>query len=139
MKTSTQAELVEIARRHAEREAAADLEGTLATLEAEPVYELHPVGLRLRGMELTRRYYEDFFERALPRTLGYELRTEWVGESGLLQEYDITCRTARGDETFRVLSILKFGQHALSGERLYADEQFFRFLFGPLWSELEPI
>ena len=27
----------------------------------------------------------------------------------------------------------------LSGERLYADEEFFRILFGPLWSELEPI
>lgn len=133
-----QAQLLAVAHRHSAAEAEADLEGTLSTLEGEPVYELYPVGLQLRGMDRTRRYYEYFFAQVLPRTLGYSLRTEWVNALGLLEEYDITCRIDDREETFRVLSILKFGEHALSGERLYADERFLRFLFGPLWQELEP-
>jgi hypothetical protein len=131
--------LIDIAHRHAAAEAAADLEGTLSTLEGEPVYELFPVGLQLRGMERVRRYYEYFFAQVLPQTLGYALRTEWVNERGLLEEYDITCSVDGLEQTFRVLSILKFGERALSGERLYADERFLRFLFGPLWREMEPL
>lgn len=136
---TTQAELIEVAHRHAAAEAAADIEGTMATLEGEPVYELYPVGRQLRGMETVRRYYEHFFANVLPHTLGYALRSAWVNEVGLTEEYDIDCRIDGVEHTFRVLSILKFGTHALSGERLYADEKFFRFLFGPLWDETEPL
>ncbi|HSB95816.1 MAG TPA: hypothetical protein VLC91_05185 [Spongiibacteraceae bacterium] len=131
--------LTEVAHRHAAAEAAADIEGTMNTLEGEPVYELYPVGLQLRGMARVRRYYEYFFAQTLPNTLGYELRNAWVNDIGLLEEYDIDCGIDGSKQTFRVLSILKFGEQALSGERLYADEKFFRFLFGPLWSELEPL
>lgn len=134
------AELVEVAYRHAAAEGAGDLAGTLATMEDEPVYELYPVGLRLAGMDRTRRYYEYFFAEVAGRTLGYQLFTEWVGAPGLMQEYEVTLRCDDGSaKSFRVASILKFGRTLLSGERLYADEEFFRILFGPLWSELEPI
>lgn len=136
---ATQAELIAVAHRHAAAEAAADIEGTIATLEGEPVYELYPVGLQLRGMATVRRYYEYFFSDVLPHTLGYELRNAWVNDVGLLEEYDIDCRIDGEKHTFRVLSILKFGERALTGERLYADEKFLRFLFGPLWKELEPL
>lgn len=133
-------QLTDVAYRHSAAEAAGDLEGTMATLEGEPVYELYPCALQLRGMDRTRRYYEHFFAAVARRTLGYELRTEWVGPAGLAQEYDIDMRLDSGDTgTFRVMSILKFGDRALSGERLYADETFFRILFGPLWEELEPL
>lgn len=136
---ATQTELIDVAHRHAAAEAAADIDGTLATLEGEPVYELYPVGRQLRGMANVRRYYEYFFAQVLRDTLGYELRNAWVNDVGLLEEYDIDCRIDGAPQTFRVLSILKFGERALTGERLYADEKFFRFLFGPLWAETEPL
>lgn len=136
---ATQAELIEVAHRHAAAEAAADIEGTMATLEGEPVYELYPVGRQLGGMATVRRYYEYFFASVLPHTLGYRLRNAWVNDVGLLEEYDIDCRIDGVAQTFRVLSILKFGERALSGERLYADEKFLRFLFGPLWAETTPL
>jgi hypothetical protein len=136
---ATQAELIEVAHHHAAFEAAADIEGTLATLEGEPVYELYPVGRQLRGMATVRRYYEYFFADVLPHTLGYQLRNAWVNDVGLLEEYDIQCRIDGIEHSFRVLSILKFGERALSGERLYADEKFLRFLFGPLWQETESL
>ena len=133
-------QLVETGLRHSMAEAAGDLAGTLATLEGEPVYELFPVGLQLRGMDGARRYYEYFFRAAAARMAGYRLLHEWISEQGVLQEYDIDCRCDGGTvKTFRVIGILKFGVNALSGERLYADEEFLRILFGPLWSELEPI
>jgi hypothetical protein len=135
----SQAELIEVAHRHAAAEAAADIEGTMNTLEGEPVYELYPVGLQMRGMTRVRRYYEYFFTQVLPETLGYQLLNAWVNDIGLLEEYDIDCRIDGVKQTFRVLSILKFGAQALSGERLYADEKFLRFLFGPLWQEMEPL
>ena len=59
--TKTREELVEIARAHAAAEGRNDLATTLATLEAEPVYELQPVGRVLRGMAAARAYYEHFF------------------------------------------------------------------------------
>ena len=59
----TIAELTAIAHRHAAAEADGDLAATLATLEPEPVYELYPVGLRMTGLPLARRYYEHFFAR----------------------------------------------------------------------------
>jgi hypothetical protein len=39
---------------------------------------------------------------------------------------------------FRIVGLLAFGETALRGERLYADTEFLRILFDPLWSELEP-
>lgn len=135
----TQAEMLEVAHCHAAQEAAANIDGTMNTLEGEPVYELYPIGLQMRGMARVRRYYEYFFAHALPNTLGYQLRSAWVNDIGLAEEYDIDCRIDGAKQSFRVLSILKFGDQALSGERLYADEKFLRFLFGPLWAEMEPL
>jgi hypothetical protein len=136
---ATQAELTAVAHRHAAAEAAADIEGTMQTLEGEPVYELYPVGRKLSGMATVRRYYDYFFADVLPHTLGYQLRNAWVNDAGLCEEYDIQCRIDGVEHSFRVLSILKFGERALTGERLYADEKFFRFLFGPLWAETEAL
>ena len=50
----TIAELTAIAHQHAAAEADGDLAATLATLEADPVYELYPVGLRMTGMDRWR-------------------------------------------------------------------------------------
>jgi hypothetical protein len=63
---------------------------------------------------------------------------EWCNELGLLQEYSVTirCDDARTRD-FRIMGLLKFGRTALSGERLYADTEFLRILFEPLWEELE--
>ena len=91
-------------------------------------------------MERVRDYYEYYFAEVAPRMVGYVLQTEWINALGVLQEYDVTCRIAdQRSEIYRVLGILKFGENGLSGERLYADEVFLRFLFGPLWARMEPL
>ena len=132
--------LLDIARRHAAAEAAGDLAATLATLEAEPVYTFYPAQVGFIGMAATRRYYEHFFAYVLPRIQGYTLHGEWENDFGLAQEYTVVVRHDDGlAREHRILGILTFGPHALSGERLYASDELFRFLIGPLWNELERI
>ncbi len=40
-------------------EAECDIEGSMATLVEDPVYELHPMVLCLRGQDQVRRYYNE--------------------------------------------------------------------------------
>ncbi len=132
--------LLDLARRHAAAEAAGDLEATLATLEPEPVYTFFPAQVGFAGMAPTRRYYEHFFAHVMPRIQGYTLLGEWENDRGLAQEYTVVVRQDDGRaREHRILGILTFGAHALSGERLYASDELFRFLIGPLWNELERI
>jgi hypothetical protein len=138
--TAPRHNLLDIARRHAAAEAAGDLTATLATLEAEPVYTFYPAQVGFVGMAATRRYYEHFFAYVLPRIQGYTLHGEWENDFGLAQEYTVVVRHDDGlAREHRILGILTFGPHALSGERLYASDELFRFLIGPLWNELERI
>jgi hypothetical protein len=125
--------LAAVAREHADAEARGDLDGTLATLDPDPVYELLPMGVILRGGDFARAYYERFFSECMPRVLGYELRSEWQMDDGLGQEYRLELDTPDGPRRHDILGILTFGdQGLLSGERLYASDELLRFLFGPL-------
>jgi hypothetical protein len=138
--SKTLAELTAIAHQHGAAEAAGDLAATLATLEAEPTYELFPVGLKMTGGERARRYYAHFFANVAPRITGYQLLGEWVNELGVLQEYSVSYRYDDGRRReFRIVGLLAFGTTALSGERLYADTEILHILFEPVWSELEPV
>ncbi|MDB5397617.1 MAG: hypothetical protein JWM91_5123 [Rhodospirillales bacterium] len=134
------ADLVKNAFRHAEAEGSFDMAGTLATLEADPVYDLFPVGLRMVGMDRARRYYEHYFAEVAPRIVHFALVAEWINENGVCQEYDVTYRhDDKGPRVHRILGILTFGKLLLSGERIYTDEEMLRIMFGPVWDELEPI
>ena len=133
----TTADLVAVARAHAQAEAEGDLAATLATLEDEPVYEFQPVGAVLRGMDLAKRYYDHFFTTFQPLVAGYELRGEWVNDEGLLQEYTIWTTTGAGGarESHAVIGILTFGTTRLSGERLYASDRLLRLMIGPVFED----
>jgi hypothetical protein len=125
--------LADVARAHAHAEAMGDLDRTLATLDPDPVFELLPMGVTLSGREFVRAYYERFFTECMPRVVGYELRSEWLMDDGLGQEYRVDVATPDGPRRHDILGILTFGdQGLLSGERLYASDDMLRFLFGPL-------
>jgi len=128
--------MVAVARAHAAAERDGNIDATMATLDDDPVYELQPIGLTFRGRDAARRYYEHFFADCRPRMRGSELRSEWITDRGMLQEY--TLHVGEPDGTTRrhdVVAILTFGRNGkLSGERLYASETLIRFLFGPVLS-----
>jgi len=136
----TREEWVAIALAHAESESGNDIELTLSTLDPDPVYELQPVGRVMRGMPAARRYYEHFFASFRPRVRGFELRSEWVSDEGVGQEYVITlAKPGGGDERHHVIGILTFGKEGLSGERVYASEKLLRIMFGPAYELTEPL
>jgi hypothetical protein len=129
-----------VALAHAAAETIGDLEGTLATLDADPVYELQPVGLEVRGMDAARAYYEYFFANFMPLVEGFELRSEWENDEGLGQEYVMQLRDKESGALHAepIIGILLFGQTGLSGERLYANESLFKVMFGPVYDQAVP-
>jgi len=134
--------LIDAAHAHVAAEGAADFDATLATLEGEPVYELLPVGLRMRGMDAARRYYRHFFDHVQPRMVADKaiVHGSWLGDTGLGIEYTVYVTGDDGVERpYRILGILTFGQTALTGERVWADEELLRLMFAPLWEEMEPM
>jgi hypothetical protein len=132
--------MVAVALAHASAEAAGDLDETMATLGADPVYELLPRGVVLRGRDTARRYYEHFFAAVQPRVTGYELRSEWVTDEGVLQEYTLYVDGLGAPGVgHSIIGILTFGDDGkLSGERLYASDALLEFMFGPVLDEAEP-
>ena len=134
-------QLIAVAHAHAKTESEGDLEGIMATMEGEPVYEYFPVGRRFRGLENTRRYYRHFIDDFQGRIRGYVLHSESLGNEGVVQEYTITLTLPGETEasSHRIMAILTFGEHGISGERMYADETLFRAMLGPLWNDLEEI
>src|SRR5690606_13513252 len=112
-----------------------DLAGTLATLEPEPVYELFPVGLRFTGMARAKRYYEHFLNVVSPQFDhdNIVMRAEWIGPTGVNQEYTIPYRYPSGAvRKFNIVSELVFGTTALRGERMHASTDLFRIMYAPL-------
>jgi hypothetical protein len=64
---------------------------------------------------------------------------EWINELGVLQEYRVSVGYEQAPaRDFRIMGLLRFGDSALAGERLYADTEILRILFEPVWDELEP-
>jgi hypothetical protein len=131
------------ARAHAEAEGAGDMEGTMNTLGPDPVYELLPIGRLLKGRDNARAYYEHFFANFARRIAGYTMRSEWVTDEGLGQEYQVFIDEpggAGGRRRFDIVGILLFGPDGLlSGERIYASDELFEMMVGPLLERTEPV
>jgi hypothetical protein len=126
--------LVAVARAHAEAEGRGDLATALATLEADPVYELATLGISFRGKDAARTYYEHFFRAFQPHIAGFELVNQWVTAEGVGEEYwlDLALPGAPR-ERHRIIGILVFGETRLAGERLYASEGLLRVMLGPAY------
>jgi len=133
--------MVAVALAHAAAEEAGDLDETMATLGDDPVYELLPRGVALRGRDAARRYYEHFFANVMPRVTGYDLRSEWVTDEGVLQEYTLYVDGLGAPGAgHAIIGILTFGDDGkLSGERLYASDALLEFMFGPVLDDAEPL
>lgn len=134
------ARMAALAAEHVRAEDAGDVDATLATFQSDAAFELFPCGLRLSGHERIRRYYQYFFSTSLMRCAGYTTRGTHEGDDGMAVEMTVTLSyPGGGTRDFRVLTIFPYGETALLGERIYADTEFFRVIFGPLLAEAEPM
>ena len=64
---------------------------------------------------------------------------EWVNETSVAQEYDITLRIDGKLETHRVLGVLFAQGDVLGGERIYGTERVIELMAGRVLAEFEPL
>lgn len=131
-------EMLALARLHAQLETEQKLDPLMDTLISEPEYEFYPQQLRMRGGDLCRRYYQQFFDDFMQKIDGYKMVEEWVSETSVAQEYDITLRINGKLETHRVLGILFAEGRVLGGERIYGTERVIELMAGSVLKEFEP-
>jgi len=139
MDSARVARVLAVGSKHAQVETARQLDETMATLVAEPVYEFFPAGLCMRGTDRVRRYYEHLMERFLPNVEGAALVEQWCNEDSLNQEYDIEVRVEGRLERHRVVGVLLVAGDRLAGERIYGSERVLRLMLGDLYDELESL
>ncbi len=127
----TAEQMRELGMRHAILETQGDIDGTMATLVPEPVYEFHPMRLRLVGQDAVRRYYDHLCSAFIPK-VSSRLVAEWVAPHSLAQEYDVIWDPEGAAETHRVIGILYLDEatRLLGGERIYAGEACARRMLG---------
>jgi hypothetical protein len=131
--------MLELGTRHARLEAEGALDLVMDTLVADPIYEFWPVGLRMRGRDRVRRYYEHLIGTFYGEQKSYRLIEEWLSERSLAQEYEMVVRFESGEETHRVIGILFAENGLLGGERVWGSKAVLKKMIGPVWDELEPI
>ena len=132
-------QMAELGMRHSTLEAQGKLEPLLETLIEDPVYEFQPIGLGMRGGDMVRRFYTQFFTDFVPLRHSYRLLSEWVSEQSVAQEYEIALKLGNEVEHFRVIGILYAAGELLGGERVYASDRFIRLMTGALFDELTPL
>lgn len=131
--------MLELGTRHAQLEAEGELDLVMETLVADPVYEFWPIGLRMRGRDRVRRYYEHLIGPFYAAQKSYRLIEEWLSEKSLAQEYEMVVEIDGQLETHHVIGILFARDGLLGGERIWGSKAILRQMVGPVWDELEPI
>src|SRR5438067_1874199 len=104
------------------------IEGLLATLSAEPVYQIMATGAMHRGREAVASFYSGLFE-SMPNVT-FNLMDVFVAENGVVEE-SVMVGTHTGDlfglppsgRPVRLPLTIVFPMHAgqILGERLYFD------------------
>lgn len=131
--------MLELGTLHARLEAEGKLDLVMDTLVEDPIYDFWPVGLRMRGREKVRRYYEHLIGPFYAAQKSYRLIEEWLSERSLAQEYEMVVELDHGVEAHHVIGILFAKDGLLGGERIWGSEAILRKMVGPVWDELEPI
>lgn len=127
---------------HAQAEAELDIDRVLGTLVPAPRYEFFPLAMSMLGWENVERFYRDQYPTFVPLVQGYKILGEWTNEHAALQEYAIRVRQDGAHSvSYRVMSMMPVDEQSglLTGERLYAADEFVRTLLGPLFGVLEPL
>lgn len=125
---SNRAKNADCLRRHMAAEDAHDMEGTLATVHPDALFEDQPVGLRLQGRDNARKHYELWWSAFQVRTENGSLH--WVDDDMAIGEAEFvgthtgpflgippTGRNIR----FRFTVIVRFRDGLLLGERFSYD------------------
>ena len=125
-----------LVQKHADLETQLDLDGVLATLIDNPVYEFHPDRLRLEGKENIREFYREHFDSFFPLIKSHVLINEcWDIHSACL-EYDLYLKPPYNSERpYRIMVSLTEKDSLLIGERFYVENELARLMAGASFSK----
>lgn len=121
MQTQDVSKMEEVFKVHAEAELATDIEATMATLTADPHYELITVGWHVRGQAAVREMYSRLYAGYNRRVTASTGRVLAVAPDALIREGYTTLSTGTGTATYHSIAVITFEHDRISGERLYAD------------------
>jgi hypothetical protein len=132
-----------LARQHVLGETSTfDVQAVVDTLSPHAVFEFNPGRLVLAGIDNLARMYAEMIElnrrRMLDGSYRAVLRNEFVNDSALAQEFTMTADMGSGPEEVDVVAIIFFDDHGVSGEHIYATEQFHRWKLGSAYQLLVP-
>lgn len=120
-----------LVQKHADLELKLDLDGVLATLVENPIYEFHPARLRLEGKENIREFYQEHFNSFFPLLKSHELINECWDEHSVSMEYDIYLKPPYDpNRPYRIMVSLTEENGLLIGERFYVEDELARLMAG---------
>ncbi len=128
-----------LARAHASWEDRGDFDSLMTTLVDEPVYEFHPLGVQLRGVDSITRYYERVRSQYNPTVEASALVNLIAGTSGAVLEYAIRLRIDEEIVDERLIAVMPVAGDVFVGERIHSSERVLRLLLGEMITETEPI
>lgn len=124
----------QLVQQHATLETQHDVEGVLATLVENPLYEIYPARLKLQGKENVRAFYREHFDSFFPLIFSSKLLNEWWSSESACMEYDLFLKAPYAEKSHRILVVLTAKNNLLLGERFYISEEFAKIMSGTTFS-----
>lgn len=123
MQYVTQEQLEKVLHGHEEAEFRCDLDGTMDTVCANPVYEFPGLGLRVEGRDAVRETYRRLLPFPEKLNVAADMRLHAVAPNQLCREAYISWDTDDGGrETGQYMAILSVDEEGkIAGERMYSD------------------
>ena len=121
-------------QQHLEAEVALDVDATMATMAAEPIWECIPLNFRATGADAVRELYTRVIANYIPRLQNFEELTTSIGEEQAVVEHMFTMDMPDGSVAkghHLAIALMKDGE--MIGERVYFDstvEKLFRWALG---------
>lgn len=110
---------------HEEAEFNVDIDGTMATLVDNPVYEFPALNYYVEGWEPVKETYRRFLKGGDERNIWAEKRTHAIAPNSLCREAYVFVDLADGTRvTGRYSVIMDFEGDKIAGERMFMDATF---------------
>jgi hypothetical protein len=109
--------------RHGRAEYDGDVEAVMATIGAAPVWEFHPLGVRVTGRDAVRAVYEVQLRHLVPRIASSRVRTVNHGPGTCTREAEYEVRLPDGSTAWgQGITVYEFDPDGLmTAERIYGS------------------
>lgn len=127
---------------HADYEAVEDLEGTMATVSANPSYEFVTLGWRVDGRHAVREMYQRLSGGYSARIISSRARVLALAPNALSRESYTVLSSDQGPVACQSIAVITFEGDLVSAERFYSDATIAKAMgdsFGPDFGDIPGI